>query len=275
MKQRHGKELSFNNLLDLNVAVDFIKDFENPAAVIIKHNNPTGLAEDKKLSVAYAQALKCDPLSAFGGIIGLNRIVDAATAKAISKSGFMECIIAPEFDAPAFEILSQKKNVRLITFDPANMQDDKYDFKKVVGGLLLQDKDTKIVDPKDWKVVSRIKPAKMQWDAMVFGWKVIRNAKSNAIFLVKGKKTVGIGCGQTSRVDSAITAFRKAGKEAKGSTLISDAFLPKADTVTLAAKAGVKAIVQTGGSIEDANVIKEADKRRIVMVFTGIRHFKH
>lgn len=275
MKQKHGKELSFNNILDLNAAIDFIKDFKDPAAVIIKHNNPTGLAEDKKLSAAYAQALKCDPLSAFGGIIGLNRTVDSVTAKAISKSGFMECVIAPDFDTQALAILTQKKNVRLITFDLANMQDDKFDFKKVLGGLLLQDKDTKVVDPKDWKVVSRAKPTKQQWGTMTFGWQAIRNAKSNAIFLVKGQKTVGIGCGQTSRVDSAITTFRKAGKDAKGAVLISDAFLPKVDTVTLAAKAGVKVIVQTGGSIEDANVIKEADKRKIVMVFTGIRHFKH
>ncbi|OGX26224.1 MAG: bifunctional phosphoribosylaminoimidazolecarboxamide formyltransferase/IMP cyclohydrolase [Omnitrophica WOR_2 bacterium RIFCSPHIGHO2_01_FULL_48_9] len=275
MKQLHGKELSFNNLLDLNAAVDFVKDFARPAAVVIKHNNPTGIAEDEALATAYTQAWKCDPLSAFGGIIGFNRTVNSATAKAITKSGFMECIIAPGYDKGAFQILSQKKNIRLMQLDLGNLAGETQDFKKVFGGLLLQDKDTKPVNRAEWKMVTKIQPTKAQMDSLEFGWKAIRNIKSNAVILVKGCKTVGIGCGQTSRVDSAAAAIRKAGKNAKGAFLVSDAFLPKIDTVTVAAKAGIKAIIQTGGSIEDANVIKAADKAKVAMIMTGTRHFKH
>jgi len=275
MKQLHGKELSFNNLLDLEAAINVVKDFVFPAAVIIKHNNPTGIAENKTLSSAYQEAWRCDTLAAFGGIIGLNRRVDQPTAQAIIKSGFMECIVAPSYDHKAFTVLSQRKNLRLIEFDLEERKDETYDFKKVSGGLLLQDQDKKSVNTNEWKVVTKLKPTKLQLEAAAFGWKVIRHIKSNAVLLVKGTKTVGIGCGQTSRVDSAITAIRKAGKNAKNSILISEAFLPKIDTVELAAKAGVKVIVQSGGSIEDANVIKAADKTKMVMLMTGTRHFKH
>ncbi len=275
MKQRHGRELSFNNLLDLNAAIEFVKIFNNPAAVIIKHNNPTGIAENPSLAAAYTQAWKCDSLSAFGGIIGLNRVVDSSTARAIVKSGFMECIVAPGYDNAAFPILSQKKNLRLMDLDFGNLDAEAHDFKKVLGGLLLQEKDSTRLNRAEWKIVTKIKPTQVQMNAFEFGWQAIRNIKSNAIILIKGRKTVGIGCGQTSRVDSAASAIRKAGKNAQGACLISDAFLPKADTVTLAAKAGVKAIIQTGGSIEDPNVIKAADKAKIAMVMTGTRHFKH
>ena len=275
MKQLHGKELSFNNLLDLEVAIHFVKDFENPTAVIIKHNNPTGIAQDKTLSAAYNQAWRCDTLAAFGGIIGLNRRVDKTTAQTIVKSGFMECIVAPGYDKEAQGLLSQKKNLRLMEFNFEGFKNDTYDFKKVSGGLLLQDKDTKTINPHEWKIVTKIKPTKSQLQSAEFGWQAIRHVKSNAVILVKGTKTIGIGCGQTSRVDSAMTAIRKAGKNAKNSILISDAFLPKTDTVTLAAKSGVKMIVQTGGSIEDAKVIKAADKAKMAMLMTGTRHFKH
>lgn len=275
LKQLHGKELSFNNILDLHAAIAIVRDFDNPAAVVIKHNNPSGVAEDKTLDKAFLKAYACDPLSAFGGIIGLNRAVDAKTAAAISKSGFMECVIAPEFTKEALDILTQKKNVRLLTVDLLGLPEEKYDFKKVSGGLLLQEKDERLVKPEELKVVSKVKPTKAQLAAMMFGWKMIRHVKSNAIVLVKGTQTIGVGAGQTSRVDSALHAIRKAGKLAKGSVLISDAFLPKADTVTFAAKAGVSAIIQTGGSIADAEVIAEADKRKVAMVFTGVRHFKH
>ncbi|MBF0479286.1 MAG: bifunctional phosphoribosylaminoimidazolecarboxamide formyltransferase/IMP cyclohydrolase [Candidatus Omnitrophica bacterium] len=275
LKQLHGKELSFNNILDLNAAVDFIKDFANPAAVIIKHNNPTGLAENAKLSLAYKQALAPDPVSAFGGIIGVNRPVDEATAKLISKSGFMECVIAPAFSKTALEILTQKKNVRLIEFDLKGLKRGGVDFKKVYGGLLLQDKDELEITAKDLKVVSKKKPTKIQLTSMLFGWKVVRGVKSNAIILVKGQRVLGIGCGQTSRVESVNIAVRKAGKEAKGAIMVSDAFLPKTDNVQLAAKAGITAIIQTGGSIADPDVIQAADKYGMVMVMTGARHFKH
>lgn len=275
LKQRHGKELSFNNILDLNAAVDFIKDFTKPAAVVIKHNNPTGVAEDDSLAKAYTYAWRCDPISAFGGIIGLNRKVDAATARLIARSGFMECVIAPGFQEPAFKILAQKKNIRLIELDWTCLKPGGFDFKKIRGGLLLQEKDERILKNSDLKVVTKKKPTKQEMAALLFGWTVVKNVKSNAIILVKGKHTIGIGCGQTSRVESVRIAIAKAGKQAKGAVLISDAFIPKTDNVVLAAKAGIKAIIHTGGSIADAEVIKAADKVKIAMVVTGVRHFKH
>ena len=275
LQQLQGKELSFNNILDLNAAVDIIREFDDPAAVIIKHNNPCGIAQDKSIDKAYIKAYKCDSLSAFGGIIGFNRCVDAKTASAVVKSGFMECIIAPEFTEEAKALFSAKKNLRLLVLDIYGGNQERFDFKKVSGGLLLQEKDNRVLKPEELKTVSKIKPTKAQLDAMIFGWKLIKHVKSNAIVLVKGTQTIGIGCGQTSRVDSAIHAIRRAGPLARGSVLISDAFLPKPDTVTIAAKAGVKAIIQTGGSIMDEAVIKEANKKKIAMVTTGIRHFKH
>jgi len=275
LQQLQGKELSFNNILDLNVAVDIVREFDAPAAVIIKHNNPCGIAQDKTLDKAYLKAYKCDSLSAFGGIIGFNRPVDAKTAAAVIKSGFMECIVAPGFSEEAKGLFAAKKNLRLLVLDIFAVDQERYDFKKVSGGLLLQDKDNRKLKIEELKVVTKIKPTKAQIDAMIFGWKLIKHVKSNAIVLIKGTQTIGIGGGQTSRVDSAIHAIRRAGPAARGSVLISDAFLPQIDTVTIAAKAGVKAIIQTGGSIMDEAVIKEADKRKIAMVMTGIRHFKH
>ena len=271
-----GKELSFNNILDLNAAVDIIREFEAPAAVIIKHNNPCGVAQDKTLDGAYKKAYTCDSLSAFGGIIGFNRMVDAKTAAAVIKSGFMECIVAPGFSEEAKGLFAAKKEFALAgAWMLMVLEQERYDFKKVSGGLLLQQKDNRKLKPEELKVVTKVKPTKAQMEAMIFGWKLIKHVKSNAIVLVKGTQTVGIGGGQTSRVDSAIHAIRRAGSAARGSVLISDAFLPMPDTVTISAKAGVRAIIQTGGSIMDAEVIKEADKKKIAMVTTAIRHFKH
>ncbi len=275
MKQLHGKELSFNNILDIQAAAAIVRDCDGPAAVIVKHSNPCGAAQAGSLDKAYHRAFACDPLSAFGGIIGLNRPVDVKTAKAIVKSGFMECVVAPQFEKAAFALLSQKKNVRLLELDIPGLPEEKYDFKKVMGGLLLQDKDDRILKAEELKVVTKAKPDKAHLEAMLFGWKLIKHVRSNAIAVIKGTQAVGIGAGQTSRVDSAIHALRKAGKAAKGAVLVSDAFLPKPDTVTIAAKSGIKAIIQTGGSIMDLDVIKEADKRKVAMVFTGVRHFKH
>jgi phosphoribosylaminoimidazolecarboxamide formyltransferase/IMP cyclohydrolase len=275
IKQLHGKELSFNNILDLYAAVDIAYAFAGPAAVVIKHNNPAGVATDQELVKAYKAAWACDKLSAFGGIIGLNRTVDTKTAEAIQKSGFMECVIAPGFDQAALDILTQKKNLRLIVLAPEDFQRDSFDFKKVPGGLLLQQSDLKQIGAADLKVVTKKKPTKAQVAAMLFGWKIVKYVKSNAIVLTKGEKTIGLGVGQTSRVDSAAIAIKKAGAGVKGSCLASDAFLPKPDTVTIAAKAGVSAIIQTGGSVMDQEVIAEADKRGIAMVFTGVRHFRH
>jgi len=275
IKQLHGKELSFNNLLDLNAAIEFIKDFKSPGAVIIKHNNPTGVAQDDSLAAAYKQALGCDPVSAFGGIIGLNRSVDEQTAELISKSGFMECIIAPKFSSKAKAVLGVKKNLRLIEFDFKHMVKEAFDSKKIYGGLLLQEKDEHVLRPDDLKVVTKKKPTAAQMEAMLFGWQVIKNVKSNAILLVKGMHTVGIGCGQTSRVESVQTAINKAGKQAKNSVLVSDAFFPMTDNIELAAKAGINAVIQTGGSIADKDIIAAADRHKMAMVFTAVRHFKH
>ncbi len=275
IKQLGGKELSYNNILDLNAALEFVKDFKEPAAVIIKHNNPTGIATDKELSKAYKYAHGCDPVSAFGGIIGLNRKVDEETAALIMKSGFMECVIAPGFAKGALDMLKTKKNLRLIEINLNELKDGDFDFKKVHGGLLLQEKDIKTIRPNDLKVVTKKKPTKAQVESMLFGWQVIKNVKSNAVILVKGNKAVGIGCGQTSRVESVKIAIAKAGKEAKNSVLISDAFIPKTDNIEIAAQSGIKAVIQTGGSVADSDVIEAADKRNIAMVLTGARHFKH
>ncbi len=274
-KKLHGKELSFNNFLDLNAACECLKDFDKPAAAIIKHNNPTGLAVDDSLAKAYGDALRCDSLSAFGGIIGLNRAVDGATAKKISESGFMECVVAPGFSPEALECLTKKKNLRLIELDFKYLQNAGLDFKKVQGGVLLQERDEYQLTPDHLKVVTRKKPTKSQLHSMSFGWQVVKNIKSNAVILVKGTRAVGIGCGQTSRVDALRSAIFKAGPEAKGSVLISDAFLPMIDNIQLAAKAGITAVIQTGGSIADEEIIKAADKAGIAMVFTGVRHFRH
>jgi phosphoribosylaminoimidazolecarboxamide formyltransferase/IMP cyclohydrolase len=275
IKQLNGKELSFNNILDLNAAVELVHEFTEPAAVVIKHNNPTGVAEDKTLAAAYKQAWACDPLSAFGGIIAFNKKVDLKTAQLVSKSGFMECVIAPGYEEPALKLLSEKKNLRVVEFDVADFASDRWDFKQVNGGTLIQDKDTKQLDPAELKVVTKIKPTKAQMASLLFAWKVVKHVRSNAMVLVKGTKIVGVGCGQTSRVESTMTAIKKAGKNAKGSFLASEAFIPKTDNVMIAAKAGIKAIIQTGGSIADEDVIKAADKAKIAMVLTGVRHFKH
>ena len=274
LKQLQGKELSFNNILDLNSAVELVKEFGNPAAVMVKHNNPCGTAEDKTLDKAYLKAWKCDSLSAFGGIVALNRELDFACAKVVAKSGFLECVIAPGFQDKALELFKNKKNLRILELKDLEPIAE-FEFKRVSGGLLVQDKDLATIDLDNVKVVTKIKPTAKQMESLIFAWKVAKHVKSNAIVLAQGRATVGIGAGQMSRVDSVIIAKRKAGKLAKGSCLASDAFFPKADAVIEAAKAGVKAIIQPGGSISDAEVIKACDKYRIAMVTTGIRHFKH
>ncbi|RJP29479.1 MAG: bifunctional phosphoribosylaminoimidazolecarboxamide formyltransferase/IMP cyclohydrolase PurH [Candidatus Omnitrophota bacterium] len=274
LKQLQGKELSFNNILDLNSSWELVNEFENPAAVIVKHNNPCGVAQDYSLSKAYLSAWKCDSLSAFGGIVALNRKLDLTTAKLIAKSGFLECIIAPDYDEQAKGYFKDKKNLRVLTLkDSGPMLDT--DLKRVSGGLLLQDKDVKTIDLKEIKIVTKKKPSKVQMQSLIFGWKVAKHVKSNAIVLTRGNKTVGIGAGQMSRVDSVTIAKIKSSGQIKNSCLASDAFFPKADAVVLAAKSGVKAIIQPGGSISDKEIIKACDKYGISMVFTGIRHFRH
>jgi phosphoribosylaminoimidazolecarboxamide formyltransferase/IMP cyclohydrolase len=275
-RQLHGKELSFNNILDINAAIEIVKDFDEPAVSIIKHTNPCGAATSKTLKKAFIDALDSDRLSAFGCIVGLNKNVDLEMAKTIlGEADFVECIIAPSYDDKALEALKTKKNLRLLDVPNYGVKSKKIDvdMKKVVGGMLVQERDLK--DEFEIKIATKKKPTKAQLDSLLFGWKIAKHVKSNAIVLTKGTKTIGVGAGQMSRVDSVIIAARKAGKLAKGSCLSSDAFFPKEDAVQMAKKAGVSAIIQPGGSIRDAEVIKEADKAGIAMVLTGIRHFKH
>lgn len=274
-RQLHGKELSFNNLLDLHAASEIVKEFELPAAAIIKHNNPCGVAEDKDLAKAFSLAWTGDPISAFGGVVGLNREVDAATAKVIAKSGFLECIIAPGYAAEALEFLKEKKNLRIMQMDFNGDKAKDIDVKKVSGGLLVQEKDDRMVSEKDLKVVTKKKPTPKQLKSLLFAWKIVKHVKSNAIVLAKDTMAVGIGPGQTSRVESVIVAARKAGKKSKGAVLASDAFFPKPDGIAQAAKAGVIAIIQPGGSVSDEEIIRACDKYKITMVFTGVRHFRH
>ncbi len=274
IKQLQGKELSFNNILDLNSAVELVKEFGEPAAVIVKHNNPCGVAKAQTLDKAYLKAWKCDSLSAFGGIVALNRKVDLACAKLIAKSGFLECIIAPGFDAKALELFRSKKNLRILElkdFEPIA----ELEFKRVSGGVLVQEKDLAILDPDSLKCVTKVKPTKKQMNSLIFAWKVAKHVKSNAIVFARGTFTVGIGAGQMSRVESVLIAKKKAGALSQGACLASDAFFPKPDSIVAAAKAGIKAIIQPGGSISDDEIIRACDKYKIAMVFSGIRHFKH
>lgn len=275
-KQLHGKELSFNNYLDLDAAFEIVREYTRPAACIVKHTNPTGVAEGSSLARAFKAAWETDSLSAFGGIIGLNRKVDSATAKLILKSGFMECVLAPGYEPVALEMLGSRKNLRLLeaTFISGS-ETGGLDIKKISGGALVQEKDGLDFNKDDLKFVTRKSPTKKQMEALVFAWRVAKHVKSNAIVLAKSSATVGIGMGQTSRVDSVFMAVRRAGKRAKGAVMASDAFFPKADNIALAKKAGITAVIQPGGSIADKEVISAANRAGIAMLFTGMRHFKH
>jgi phosphoribosylaminoimidazolecarboxamide formyltransferase / IMP cyclohydrolase len=273
-KQLHGKELSFNNFLDMNAAYETVKEFSSPSAVIVKHNNPCGVAQGTALDKAFADAWKCDSLSAFGGIVALNRVVDERTARVLEKSGFLECIIAPDFSDAARGILMKKKNVRLVACSHLEPIAD-LDIKKISGGFLVQEKDVGIVNKSTLKVVTRRKPTAAQMESLLFAWKVAKHVKSNAIVIARALHTAGIGAGQMSRVDSVAIAVRKSGLRARGAVLASDAFFPKVDSIAKAAKAGIRAIIQPGGSISDGEIIAACNKYKIAMVFTGIRHFKH
>ena len=272
-----GKEMSYNNYLDSSAALDLIKEYTDPTAVIVKHNNPCGVATADELSVAYKKAFQTDPVSAFGGVISFNRKVDEATAKEILNL-FCEIIIAPGFDEAALKALSQKPNIRVLELD---ITDDVMgvDIRKIQGGLLAQERDTgSIEDWKSLKVVTKRQPTDDELDALSFAWKICKHMKSNAIIYTSKDKTLGIGCGQTSRVDSAKLAAMKAatnGISLKGSVVASDAFFPARDGIDAVAEAGATAIVQPGGSIKDSDTIAAADEHGIAMVFSGMRHFRH
>jgi len=284
-RQLQGKGLSFNNILDLNSAIELVKDFHEIACCIIKHNNPCGVAiSHTSLVDAYLKAYSCDRQSAFGGVVGFNRRVDGKTAGEMGKI-FLEALIAPGFEEDALEILKGKNNLRLLEIEPLptgipplafSPQPSAYDMKRVTGGLLIQSWDKESV--ADLKTVTKREPTEEELEAILFAWKVCKHVKSNAIVFVRGGQTIGIGAGQMSRVDSVKIAIMKAkesGLNLEGSIMASDAFFPFRDSIDLSAEEGVTAIIQPGGSIRDGEVIAAADEHNIAMVFTGIRHFRH
>ncbi|MDR3579035.1 MAG: bifunctional phosphoribosylaminoimidazolecarboxamide formyltransferase/IMP cyclohydrolase [Oryzomonas sp.] len=273
--QLQGKELSFNNIIDLDAAIETVKEFEQSAAVIIKHTNPCGVAlADTPLS-SYLKARECDPVSAFGGIVGFNRQVDAATARELAST-FLEAVIAPGYSDEALEIFTAKKNVRVMQVPLLEAYVAQgYDLKKVVGGLLVQGRDLGMVRAADCRVVTERTPTASEYDALDFAWRVCKHVKSNAIVFTNRDQTVGIGAGQMSRVDSSKIAVQKALLPTQGTVLASDAFFPFRDGVDTAAEAGVTAVIQPGGSVRDDEVIRAANEHGIAMVFTGMRHFRH
>jgi phosphoribosylaminoimidazolecarboxamide formyltransferase/IMP cyclohydrolase len=279
-EQLHGKELSYNNLLDLDSAFNLVREFDTPAAVVIKHNNPCGAATADTLVEAFKKAYEGDPLSAYGGVLGFNREVDEATAQQITEPNrFIECVIAPSYGEAAFRLLttrpSWKKNVRLLCTGPIQAAARALDFRRVDGGLLVQTRDVEADDFAQAKVVTKRAPTEAEMSDLRFAWTVCKHVKSNAIVLVKERMVVGVGAGQMSRVDSVHIAARKAGERVRGSVLASDAFFPFRDNVDEAARAGVTAIVQPGGSMRDQDSIQACDEHGLAMVFTGVRHFRH
>jgi len=265
-----------------------VAQFGQPAAVIVKHQTPCGAAVSKELDIAFQNAFACDKTSAFGGIVGFNKRVDEKTAQGLIEAGFLECVIAPDYEKKALTLLVKKKNLRILktdfSADDSNSIRDfsnvvNLEFKKIKGGMLIQKEDSKRESTDLWKVVSRKKPTTLQKQTLLFAWKVAKYVKSNAIVVAKktrqGFFTTGIGSGQTSRVEAVEIALKKAGEQSKGAALASDGFFPFADSIELVDKKGIKAIVQPGGSIRDKEVIDAADKAKIAMLFTGLRCFKH
>ncbi len=275
-KVLHGKQLSFNNIVDGDSALELVKEFKRPTVVIIKHNNPCGVASADTIEEAMENAYMVDHMSAFGGVMASNREVTKAMTDSISKKKwFLEIIICPKFKADALEELKKKPNLRLLEAGPLKLDVNRRDIKKVAGGILIQTEDTYEITEKDFKVVTRAQPTPEQIKAMLFATKVCKRVKSNAIVLAKGEVVMGIGAGQMSRVDAVHMACYKAGERAKGSTMASDAFFPFSDGLEEAAKHGISAVIQPGGSIHDEDVIKRADELGLVMIFTGIRLFRH
>ncbi len=283
--QIQGKELSYNNILDSNAAFAIVKEFSNPCVAIIKHNNPCGTATATTVSEAYQNAHWCDPLSAFGGIVACNMKWTSDASKFLLDK-FVEVLIAPDFEEEALKILSARVEMRILKIDfnlasyieelkSGSYKSNNMDLKSVEGGILVQELDEGLEGGEGLEFVTEEKPDKNQLEDLIFAWQIVKNVKSNAIVLASGRKTVGIGAGQTSRVDAAKIAIEKAGERSKGSVLASDAFIPFKDTVEIAFKSGVSAIIQPGGSVRDKEVIEFCNKNKLPMVFTGRRHFKH
>ena len=277
-RQLQGKALSYNNVADTDAALECVKQFDAPACVIVKHANPCGVAVDSDIQRAYDRAYRTDPTSAFGGIIAFNRPLDADTARAIVERQFVEVIIAPEVDDAAAEVVSTKPNVRLLACGQWGEPVPGLDYKRVNGGLLVQDRDLGMVGPDDLRVVTRRQPDEAELRDLLFAWKVAKFVKSNAIVYARDGMTIGIGAGQMSRVYSAKIAGIKAadeGLEVAGSVMASDAFFPFRDGIDAAHEAGIRAVIQPGGSMRDEEVIAAADEHGMAMVFTGMRHFRH
>ncbi|MBN1794284.1 MAG: bifunctional phosphoribosylaminoimidazolecarboxamide formyltransferase/IMP cyclohydrolase [Candidatus Omnitrophica bacterium] len=276
-RKLHGKELSYNNILDLESAYTIAYEFDEPAAVVIKHGNPCGAALGAEIEGAFQDALEGDSLSAFGGIVGINRTCDIGLAERMLDAGFLECIIAPQFTQKALTLLTTKKNLRLLELAPgAAGKSETYHLKKITGGLLIQEKDSVFAGELSECTVATTKaPTGDDMKALAFAWRIARFVRSNAIVIADGLKTIGIGAGQMSRVDAVRIAAEKAGGRAQGAVLASDAFFPMPDNIEVCADAGIRSIIQPGGSIKDQEVIEACNKAGIAMVFTGRRHFRH
>ncbi len=270
-RQVHGKELSYNNIVDLQAAWDLAQEFEEPVCAIIKHTNPCGTATGKTLAEAFKRALECDPVSAFGGVIGVNRPVDGDAAEEMAKL-FLEVIAAPGFESAAIENFSAKKNLRLVEITNSPQ---KWVLKNVSGGMLVQEADLHQLRQSDLKVVTKRPPTAEEKRALLFAWKVCKHVKSNAILYARDGQTVGVGAGQMSRVDSCRLGAQKAVLPLKGTVAASDAFFPFPDGVEEISKVGATAIIQPGGSVRDQEVIEAADRLGLAMIFTGVRHFRH
>jgi len=274
-RQLHGKALSYNNILDTNDALELIKDFDAPTVAAIKHTNPCGVASHEDIYEAFRRAMDADPMSAYGGILALNREVTYDIVKDL-KGVFLEVIIAPSYEEKALERLMKRKNLRILETGPLEHAKPAMDYRRVVGGMLAQDRDiSRLDDPSGLKVVSKRRPTDKELEDMLFAWRVTKHVKSNSIIYAKDLTTVGIGAGQMSRVDAAKIASFKAGERAKGAVMSSDAFFPFRDGIDEAAKAGITAVIHPGGSIRDEEVIEAADEYGMAMVFTGYRLFKH
>src|SRR5690606_31615807 len=277
-QQLQGKELSYNNIADADAAWECVRQFDAPACVIVKHANPCGVAVGAGAGEAYEQAYATDPTSAFGGIIAFNRVLDAATAKTILDRQFVEVLLAPDYEPAALEYATKKANVRVLRIPMAAAAPGFIDVKRVGSGLLMQTADDRVVTREELKVVSELAPTEAQFADLLFAWKVAKFVKSNAIVYAKDSRTIGVGAGQMSRVYSARIAGIKAadaGLVVEGSVMASDAFFPFRDGIDAAAEAGIKAVIQPGGSMRDTEVIAAADDHGIAMVFTGVRHFRH
>ena len=273
--QLHGKELSYNNIGDTDGALEVLKEFDEPTIVAAKHANPCGVGSADTLLEAYKKAYEADPVSIFGGIVAANQEIDGATAAEMAKV-FLEVIVAPSYSQEALDILTKKKNIRLLQLEEIGHKDKKAaKAKTVLGGLLIQSLDTELISEKDLKIVSKRKPTVQEMDDLLFAWKVVKHTKSNGIAIAKYKCTTGVGPGQVSRIWALENAIRQGGERIAGSVMASDAFFPFPDCVEAAHKAGITAIIQPGGSVRDQESIEAADRYGIAMIFTGMRHFKH